>query len=199
MQLMHEYVQKSTSTTLPRREASVSGRSPGVFSQCELPVNCGARPRTGSPRAGRLGRSRERVATAAKPVQPLLRNGRVLDVLLQRRRVAPERGLDLLVDVEDDRDRRQGDDDAHRAAQVLAAGAQPLRGPLTAERDQQHRPGGAERVREREQDAVEAEAMLRGENRDGRQHRPGAGDEDEPEADAEHEPADRGALRGGVS
>ena len=43
-QLMHEYVQKSTRTTLPRRPASVSGVSPGVFSQCAMPVIAGAAP-----------------------------------------------------------------------------------------------------------------------------------------------------------
>ena len=41
---MHEYVQKSTRTTLPRRLESVTGRSPGVFSQCTIPVKSGAEP-----------------------------------------------------------------------------------------------------------------------------------------------------------
>ncbi len=41
---MQEYVQKSTSTTLPRREARVSGLPPGVFSQCAIPCNSGAGP-----------------------------------------------------------------------------------------------------------------------------------------------------------
>ena len=47
MQLMHEYVQKSTSTTLPRSDASAAGRPPGGLSQCEMPTKSGALPRTG--------------------------------------------------------------------------------------------------------------------------------------------------------
>ena len=42
MQLMQVYVQKSISTTWPRRPASVSGRSPGVLNQSSVPVNAGA-------------------------------------------------------------------------------------------------------------------------------------------------------------
>ena len=41
---MHEYVQKSTSTTFPRKPARDSGWSPGVFSQCAISVNSGAAP-----------------------------------------------------------------------------------------------------------------------------------------------------------
>ena len=41
---MQEYVQKSTSTTLPRSCASVSGLPPGVFSHVLIPVNSGAGP-----------------------------------------------------------------------------------------------------------------------------------------------------------
>lgn len=39
MQLMHEYVQKSTSTTLPRNWSSVSG---GLLCQRSMPVKAGA-------------------------------------------------------------------------------------------------------------------------------------------------------------
>ena len=41
---MQEYVQKSTSTTLPRSCRSVSGWPPGVFSHVLIPVNSGAGP-----------------------------------------------------------------------------------------------------------------------------------------------------------
>ena len=41
---MQEYVQKSTSTTLPRSEASVSGLPPAVFSQVPMPWKSGAGP-----------------------------------------------------------------------------------------------------------------------------------------------------------
>ena len=51
MQLMQVYVQKSTSTTRPRSDASVSGRSPGVLNQRWVSANSGASPRSLSPRA----------------------------------------------------------------------------------------------------------------------------------------------------
>ena len=103
---MHEYVQKSTSTTLPRRPASVSGASPGVFSQWSMPANSGAVPYTGSfvAVAG--------CVTFSVPVVPLSaprcarRVARLLRVLLERRRVRAETRLQRLVEVEDDRERR---------------------------------------------------------------------------------------------
>ena len=67
-QLMHEYVQKSTSTTFPRRPASDSGASPGVLSQSSMPRSSGARGSLGSvvvggeriARVGQLARARVR-------------------------------------------------------------------------------------------------------------------------------------------
>src|SRR5689334_22782918 len=47
-QLMHVYVQKSTSTTLPRRDDRESGRSSGVLNHFEIPTKLGARPRSSS-------------------------------------------------------------------------------------------------------------------------------------------------------
>ena len=44
---MHEYVQKSIRTTLPRSALSESGLSPGVLNQAVIPVKLGARPRFG--------------------------------------------------------------------------------------------------------------------------------------------------------
>ena len=46
MQLMHEYVQKSRSTTFPRSRAIDSGRSPGVLSQCVDLTELGRRLRS---------------------------------------------------------------------------------------------------------------------------------------------------------
>ncbi len=46
-QLMHEYVQKSTRTTLPRSWLRLSGWSPGVLNHAVMPVKLGARPRFG--------------------------------------------------------------------------------------------------------------------------------------------------------
>ncbi len=44
MQLMQEYVQKSTSTTLPRSPVMLSGFPPGVLSHAMMFANCGAGP-----------------------------------------------------------------------------------------------------------------------------------------------------------
>ena len=43
---MHEYVQKSTSTTLPRSESSVRGFE---LNQVLIPLNSGATPKSSSP------------------------------------------------------------------------------------------------------------------------------------------------------
>src|SRR5271169_45326 len=56
-QLMQEYVQKSTRTTLPLSWARVSGRLPGVLSQATMPVNGGAVPRSGRAAAAVLAAS----------------------------------------------------------------------------------------------------------------------------------------------
>ena len=45
MQFTHEYVQKSTRTTLPRRPCSESGRAPGVLIHFVIPVKSGAGPK----------------------------------------------------------------------------------------------------------------------------------------------------------
>src|ERR1700679_3738186 len=44
---MHEYVQKSIRTTLPRSWLSVSGLLPGVLNHAVIPVKSGARPKSG--------------------------------------------------------------------------------------------------------------------------------------------------------
>src|ERR1019366_5552171 len=49
MQLMQVYVQKSTSTTRPRKEASVRDRLPGVLNHSSVLVKSGAVPILGSP------------------------------------------------------------------------------------------------------------------------------------------------------
>ena len=65
---MHEYVQKSTSTTLPRSAASDSGRLPGVFSQSAMPVKSGAVPRSGNATCGAFALAF--VAAAANALSP---------------------------------------------------------------------------------------------------------------------------------
>ena len=64
-QLMHEYVQKSTSTTLPRSDDSDRGRSPGVLSQAVMPWKLGAAPQSSSD--DRPGRAIAELSSRARP------------------------------------------------------------------------------------------------------------------------------------
>src|SRR5262245_28910406 len=48
-QLMQEYAQKSTSTTLPRNDSSVSGALPWVLNHWLMPPIAGAGPQSDSP------------------------------------------------------------------------------------------------------------------------------------------------------
>src|SRR3989442_3738333 len=72
MPLMHVYVQKSTSTTRPRSEASASGVPPGVLNQRSVSVKSGAAPRSRRPRASASSVAWLALAGAArKPPDPL--------------------------------------------------------------------------------------------------------------------------------
>src|SRR5438128_12639048 len=72
MQLMHVYVQKSTSTTRPRSEASVSGLPPGVLNQRWVSANSGAAPSSRRPRASASSVAPLALAGAARtPPDPL--------------------------------------------------------------------------------------------------------------------------------
>ena len=80
-QLMHEYVQKSTSTTLPRSAASVRGAPPGVLIQRVDPLDLRrARPRPRLDRSRGVGAARAARALAAPWSCSL-------DALLERLRV----------------------------------------------------------------------------------------------------------------
>ena len=80
----------------------------------------------------------------------------------------------------------------------LGPRAEPRGGAPADGRDRQQRSRGSDRVGEGQGDGFSADAMVGCEHGDRRQHRPGAGDEDEPEARAEQEAAAqvaRGAPR----
>ena len=62
---MQEYVQKSTSTTRPRRPEIVSGRPPGVCSHRVIPVKAGAGPHRCS--TGLAGVQSDRAPAVASP------------------------------------------------------------------------------------------------------------------------------------
>ena len=155
---MQEYVQKSISTTLPRRLSRVSG---GVLNQRPSGSSGGA-----TPVGGELGRSAEvaRVGSGvrlrllgARHLRELLaRRAGVLDVLLERLGVPGECRLEAGVDVERDRERDRADHEARDEAEPRALDAEPLRHRLAAVGDQQHRRRGAERVGERQGDRADS-------------------------------------------
>ena len=65
---MHEYVQKSTSTTWPFSPAMVSGWSPGVLSHLVMPAKAGAGPQSAS--TGLDGVQSDRAPPVRAPVTP---------------------------------------------------------------------------------------------------------------------------------
>ena len=95
----------------------------------------------------------------------------------------------MAVDVERDRERRQPDDHAEHLPDAMCV--RPERGHpgSAADRDEQHRDGGADRVGEREHDRAEADVLRRSDDRDRRQHRACARHEHEPQARAQQEAA----------
>jgi hypothetical protein len=110
-------------------------------------------------------------------------------VLLQRLGVARQRGLELAVGAEGDRDRGRGDQRSGDAANEHGVGAERAGGTLAGEGDREHRHGCAQRVGECEQEAVEPDVAAGRDHRHRREHRAGAGDEDEAEHDAEEDAA----------
>ena len=163
---MQEYVQKSIRTTRPRSCASVSGFE---LSQPARPVNSGAGPKSSSSASavsplGRLRRLRPRQLP-----QLALRPVGALEPVLDRLGVAGDLRLQLLVE----RRRRSRSRPPRRATPaarrtVSAFMRSDLRDALARERDREHRHRGAERVGERQHDAVEADVPLRGDHRHGR-------------------------------
>ena len=95
----------------------------------------------------------------------------------------------MAVDIERDRERGQRDDDAEYLADAVRVRPERVHPRPAADRDEQHRYRGADRVSEREHDRAEAHVLRRSDDRDRRQHRPRARHEDEPETRAEEQPA----------
>ncbi len=157
-QLMHEYVQKSISTTRPRRPASVSGVPPGVSSQAEMPVNSGAGPKSRrfppgiAPGADRAGRGRA-PGRCLQVVDLPLHRVRALH-LLQHVGVAGRGRGERVGDAGGEQHRRRHQDGAGDAAdggRVRAEGAEPLRGALAEQCHAEQRQRGPDGVGERQQ------------------------------------------------
>src|SRR5882724_9014319 len=86
---MHEYVQKSISTTWPARSAGVSGAPPGVLSQPVIPVSGGAWPqssRVGPPSVHAASPVAGAVGAADAPAGPAARPGPDVAPAVRRRR-----------------------------------------------------------------------------------------------------------------
>ena len=186
-QLTHEYVQKSTRTTRPRR-LSYRDRIAvdPVGDPSELRRDC---------RRARRG-LRGLVSREPQPSQLALCPRALLDLLLEGLRVAGNRSRELLVGAERDRDRRDADEgtrDAPGRLRVPAEEAHALGEPLAADGDREHRHSGATGVGDRHEERLEPAAAGRRQRGHRGEHRPGAGDEDETQARAQHDPAALGA------
>ena len=114
----------------------------------------------------------------------------LLESLLERIRVARNCRLELPVDVESDRERRQARRRTPSAWRIAwACGLSAFIPGPSEEGDDQHRHRRADRVREREDDRPGSDVLRRADDRDRSEHGPGARDEDEPEARPEQEAA----------
>ena len=182
-QLMHEYVQKSTSTTLPRSFCIVSGVE---LIQCAAARERGRgavvrqlRPAVGAVAgelrlAVELVRARRRFARCASAGSQSSSAREVCSFVSRLKTSA----------IAAARDHR-----AERPAQRERMRAQRRRDALSADRDAEQHDARAERVRDRERDRAEAEVHACGLRGDVREDRAAARHEREPERAAEQEAA----------
>ena len=139
------------------------------------------------------------LALAAQMPQLRARRTGGLNVVLEGRRVAGHVALQRTEPVEGD---GQGGDTEHHAGhpphgrEVAAQGAPRGRGPLRHQRQHEEGHGDARRVEQGDEQRCRAHPVMGGGHRDGREHRPGAGHEDEPEAQPEDEAATLGRVAG---
>ena len=180
---MHEYVQKSIRTTLPR---SCAQRERLRVEPRRDPGEVGCRPVVGEPAHHGCGRlplgdvraALERLqAGAARLGVPLEEVGRPGDV------------RELRVEVEDEREGDRGDQHAEGDAEPLDADAQLRADAPPAEGDREQHDREADRVGDGDQDRLEPEVPRCRRARHVGERRAGARDEDEPERAAEDEAA----------
>ena len=117
--------------------------------------------------------------------------GRTLLETLERLGVAGDVRGELRVEAEGHDDGDGHDEPPERLPDPRRPGAHGTEGhpALRGDRDEQEDEACAERVRKRDEDALDREALRRGEHGDGRDHRSRAGREEEAKADAEEKAA----------
>ena len=117
--------------------------------------------------------------------------GSALLETLERLGVAGDMRGELRVEAEGHDDRDGHDQSSERLPDPGCPGPHRAQGhsPLRADRKEQEDDARAERIGERHEDALEREALRRGEHGDRRDHRARAGREEQAEADAEEEAA----------
>ena len=117
--------------------------------------------------------------------------GRALLETLQRPGVAGNVRGELRVEAERHDDGDGHDQSSERLPDPGCPGAHRAQGhsPLRADREEQEDDARAERIGKRHEDALDREALRRGEHGDRRDHRARAGREEQAEADAEEEAA----------
>ncbi len=185
-QLTHEYVQKSMRTTRPRSSRSETGSE---LIQPTIPPSSGA---TGAvPAAASAGPSPVRRSWASSRFAVAF-----CSTLFCSGAWRGDRGREALVDADRDCDRGDPYQRAGETAgrlRVPAEEADTLGEPPAPDGDRQHRNGGAARIGHGHEERLEPTAAGRRERGHRGQDRPGAGDEDEAQARAEHDPAALGA------
>jgi hypothetical protein len=178
---MHEYVQKSRTTTLPRSARSVSGSrvEPELDS-----LEVGSRPVVVEHLL------RDAVLPSHEALDLRLRGGALLE-RLQRPRVLRHARLELLVHAEDhqdddaDHDRSEGLPDGRKApADCAQLEAVPRR-----DRDAQEDEARPQPVGQRDEDGLDREALRRRQRRHRADDRPRAGGEEDSEAEPEEQAA----------
>ena len=126
---------------------------------------------------------------SAQPPQLALGPVALLDLALERLRVAGDRSLEVPIDIERDRQRGQPDRDPEALPDTVRVRPQGAHRRPAAERHEEHGDGCADGVRDGEHDRACPDILRRTDHGDRGQHRPRAGNEHEPEARSEQEPA----------
>ena len=181
---MHEYVQKSRSTTLPRSPASVRGLPPGVLTQVSIPRISGAVPTEASPGAADftpLNLASSRCAEELRSIRSWN------DWVYPGTAVASRSGT-----FNGDRHGREPDDDAGALSQDMCVrpyDAHPRREALASDREREERDRVPHRVRDSHENHPPGHLTARCERRDRREDRPGARDHDETCAHSNDEAA----------
>ena len=196
-QLMHEYAQKSMSTTLPRNDFRSIGAFPGVLSHLVMPLMSGAVPQLSSSEPPSEQFDRWAFCSLTRP--PRLSSTQLFvaaDLFLQAAGVVGYRALQGGRKVEDQRHGQQDRHDACGDADLALPAAErrhSLGHALAREREEQQRKRRADGEGQRQRHRVEPDGSGGPRDDDGREHRSRARHVQHAEGQPEPESASAGA------